>query len=91
MITDPLTYLPVTTQYLLIGMLKSLYPSAFKKALEASAGRQEMFNKVNGTAEVYRILRDENYFIWKLRSLHQKERTYYLHKRVKYLIQDYSQ
>lgn len=90
MITDPQTYLPVTTQYLLIGMLKSLYPLAFKKALEASTDRQEMFNKVNGTAEVYRLLKDENYFIWKLRALHQSERTLYLQKRAKYLIPEYS-
>ena len=90
MITDPQIYLPVTTQYLLIGMLKSLYPSAFKKGLEASADRQEMFNKVNGTSEVYRILKDENFFVWKLRALHQKERSHYQLKRSKYLLKDYS-
>lgn len=89
MITDPQTYLPVTTQYLIIGMLKSLYPTAFKKSLEASAKRQEMFNKVNGTAEVYRIIREEDYIVWKLRSLHQSEREEYLEKRRKYLIPDY--
>lgn len=91
MITDSQTYLPVTTQYLLIGMLKSLYPSAFKKALDASKECQTMFNKVNGTAEVYRILKDENYFVWKLRALHQKERDAYQQKRTKYLITSYQQ
>ncbi len=39
-----------------------------------------MFNKVNGTAEVYRILKEESYVIWKFRSLHQKERDDYLHQ-----------
>lgn len=86
LVTDPKNYLPVTTQYLILGMLKSLYPSQFKKALEESASRQEMFNKVNGTAEVYRILKNENYFVWKLRALHQKERDAYIQKRIKYLI-----
>ena len=85
MVTDPSTFLPVTTQYLIIGMLKSIYPIPFKKALAESADRQEMFNKVNGTAEVYRILKEERYFIWKLRALHQKERANYLQKREKYL------
>lgn len=84
-ITDPQAYLPVTTQYLLIGMLKSLYPEAFQKALQASIQRQEMFNKVNGTAEVYRILKEEKYITWKLRALHQKERAEYLLKRQMYL------
>lgn len=89
MITDAAVYLPVTTQYLLIGMLKSLYPSHFRKALEASSNRQEMFNKVNGTAEVYRILKEEQYFVWKLRALHQKEREDYLQRRTKYLNSEY--
>lgn len=90
MVTDPYTYLPVTTQYLLMGILKTLYPSHFQKGLEESSQRQEMFNKVNGTAQVYRILKDEHYIVWKLRALHQKERAHYLRKRQPYLIADYS-
>ncbi|HEV8051045.1 MAG TPA: DUF1343 domain-containing protein [Parachlamydiaceae bacterium] len=35
-VTDPLIYEPVSTQYLLIGILKSLYPIKFKEALESS-------------------------------------------------------
>lgn len=90
-ITDPHIYLPVTTQYLLMGMLKTLYPSFFEKALVATSSQcQEMFNKVNGTAEVYRLLKEEKYFIWKLRSLHQQEREHYLLKRRPYLISAYS-
>ncbi len=85
MITDTQSYLPVTTQYLLIGILKRLYPTYFKKGLEESSPRLDMFNKVNGTAEVYRILKDEQYVIWKLRALHQKERAQYLRKRQTYL------
>lgn len=88
-ITDPHSFLPVTTQYLLMGMLKNLYPIPFQQALDASRSCQEMFNKVNGTAEVYRMLREEKYLIWKLRALHQKEREEYLLKRQTYLISDY--
>jgi uncharacterized protein YbbC (DUF1343 family) len=89
LVTDPQVYLPVTTQFLLMGVLKSLYPSYFQKGLEASVQRQEMFNKVNGTAEIYRILKDEQYVVWKLRALHQKERDRYLRKRKSYLNPDY--
>ncbi|WP_079989577.1 exo-beta-N-acetylmuramidase NamZ family protein [Candidatus Protochlamydia phocaeensis] len=85
-ITDFKSYLPVTTQYLLIGMLKSLYPEEFKKALETAPQRQAMFNKVNGTDEVYRIIKEEPYVTWKLRALHQKERDAYLVKRRSYLL-----
>lgn len=88
--TDPRAYLPVTTQYLILGVLKTLYPSHFQKGLEDSSKRRDFFNKINGTAEVYRILKEEPYVVWKLRGLHQKERDRYLRKRQAYLINDYS-
>lgn len=88
-VTDPHKYKPVGTQYLIIGMLKRLYPSQFKKALKASAGRKEMFCKVNGTEEIYRILSDSDSIVWKLRSVHQKEREAFLTLRKKYLIPSY--
>jgi uncharacterized protein YbbC (DUF1343 family) len=89
-VTDPKKFLPVTTQYLIIGMLKSLYPVHFKAALDCSSVcQQEMFNKVNGTAEILRILKEEPYVIWKLRSIHQKERLAYLRKREAILISTY--
>ena len=44
-----------------------------------------MFNKVNGTADVFRILKEEQYVVWKLRALHQKELGTYLQKRKGYL------
>ena len=88
-ITDPHRYLPVTTQFLIIGTLKNLYPSSFHKALEASTSCQEMFNKVNGTAEIYRLLKQEKYLFWKLKAVHQKEKEIYLRKRNSYLIPDY--
>ena len=88
-IEDYHKYLPVSTQYLLLGMLKSLYPNQFKKAVIASQNCEEMFNKVNGTAEVYRILTQEPYIIWKLLALHQEERRLFIQKRKKYLISTY--
>ncbi len=89
MVTDHKKYLPVSTQYLIFGILKSLYPVDFQKALLASSKREEMFNKVNGTAEVYRIIKQEKYVTWKLRDLHQKERMAFMQKRKAYLIPSY--
>lgn len=89
-VTDARIYLPLATQYLILGMLKSLYPEKFQKMLKASAKREEMFNKVNGTAEVYRILKNEKYVTWKLRELHKKERSAFMQKRNNYLIPAYS-
>ncbi len=89
-ITDQRTYKPVSTQYLLLGTIKSLYPKQFKEAIQATKHRKEMFCKINGTEEVYRILTEEPYAIWKLKELHQKERDLFLTLRQKYLIRDYN-
>lgn len=89
MITNRKAYLPVSTQFLILGSLKTLYPGNFKEALLASSKREEMFNKVNGTAEVYRIIKQEKYVTWKLKGLHKKERSEFMRKRKQYLISAY--
>lgn len=90
-ITNPLTYKPVTTQYLLIGILKSLYPAKFYQAISAANHRKAMFCKINGTEEVYRIIKEDKYITWKLKELHQKEREEFHTLRKKYLISSYGQ
>lgn len=85
-VTDPKIYKPVSTQYLIIGTLKNLYPSKMKAALVEAKSRHEMFAKVNGTEEVYKIITELDHIIWPLRSLHQKERESFLEKRKKYLM-----
>lgn len=88
-ITDPKKYQPVTTQYLIIGILKSLYPIQFQQGIEKVAHRVDMFNKVNGTEEVYRIIREEKYVTWQLKELHSKQRKQFLKQRLLYLIPTY--
>ncbi|BBI18154.1 exo-beta-N-acetylmuramidase NamZ domain-containing protein [Neochlamydia sp. S13] len=90
-ITNHLIYKPVSTQYLLIGILKSLYPKEFKEALANSQDRKAMFCKVNGTDKVYQIIKEEKNIVWKLRSLHEKEREAFAHQRKKYLIPSYAE
>lgn len=90
MITDKKSYLPVSTQYLLIGILKTLYPKEFKAALEDSQDRLKMFHQVNGTDEIYRIIREEQYITWKLKAVHKKERALFANKRAPYLIPSYT-
>ncbi len=85
-INEPKYFLPVSTQYVILGMLKSLYPKHFKEALQACAKNHEMFNKVNGTAEVYRLISEEKYVVWKLLALHKEQRAAYLCKRKPYLL-----
>lgn len=90
MITDETNFQPVSTQYLIIGILKSLYPKNFQDAIAAAKSRKETICKVNGTEEVYRLITEEKNIVWKLRNLHKKEREDFLNLRKKYLISGYN-
>ena len=84
-VTDPLKYKPVGTQYLIVGTLKSLYHDKFMEAMTQAKERKEMFCKVNGTEEIYRIIAEAKNIVWKLRLVNQKERRAFLETRKKYL------
>lgn len=91
LVTNPLTYKPVSTQYLLIGILKSLYPAKFSESLENMPGsRKDMFCKVCGTDDIYNMLQDPAPIVWKLRDFHKSEREAFLKLRKKYLIPAYT-
>jgi uncharacterized protein YbbC (DUF1343 family) len=84
-VTDPHTYRPLSVQYLLLGMLKSLYPKEVLSRLAQNTSK-DLFCKANGTDAVYEILLKEKYPAWKLIELHKAEREAFLEKRKKYLI-----
>ena len=88
-VADKTVYQPVSTQFLLIGILQSLYPKEFKLALQTGQKRREMFCKVTGTEELYRIINEEKNIVWKLRSVHQSQRESFLAARKKYLFSEY--
>ena len=58
-ITDVI--LEKTVQYLLLGMLKSLYPKMFMSKINMSENSVKMFRQANGSDEVYNILKKEKY------------------------------
>ena len=83
--TDPQVYRPLAVQYLLLGLLKSLYPKEFLEHFRDKACK-DLFCKANGTEAVYEILMNEKYPAWKLMELHRKERDAFAEKRKKYLL-----
>lgn len=92
-ITDPHAYLPLTTQFTIMGVIKALYPKHFREAMQAvldSRNKRDVFNKLCGNEEVLSQLSDEKYFVWKLRERCQKDRDYFLAFRKKYLNPSYS-
>jgi uncharacterized protein YbbC (DUF1343 family) len=85
-VTDPKIYRPLAVQYLLLGLLKSLYPKEFMQRLNASPGSKNLFCQANGTEAVFRILAEEKYPAWKLINLQKTEREAFLDIRKKYLL-----
>jgi uncharacterized protein YbbC (DUF1343 family) len=86
-VKDPILYRPVAVQYLLLGLLKTLYPQNMAKHLEElTKARKNLFCQANGTDEVLELLLKEKYVAWKLIDLHKVERTRFLTTREKYLI-----
>lgn len=88
-ITDPAHYLPVSTQYLILGTLKTLYSKQFLAGIKQSQNSIKQFNQVNGTDAVLKVLMEDKYIIWKLRELHHQEREKFQIRRAFYLL--YSQ
>ena len=90
-ITDAHQYRPLTTGYMIMGVLKSLYPTQFQQKLNALApSRKTMFSNVNGNHDILQFLLKERFPAWKCMSYEQKEREAFLNKRAKYLIPTYN-
>lgn len=86
-VTDMRKYRPLSVQYLLMGILKSLYPNETKGYLrKVKEGKKRLFNLANGNEEIYRLLLHERYAAWKMIAYHQNEREKFKQIREKYLI-----
>ncbi len=87
-VLDRLKYRPLSVQYLLLGILKSLYPKQFEERL-AETKERSFFHKANGTDEIFRILAEEKYPAWKLIEFQKEEREAFRLKRRPYLLPEY--
>lgn len=80
-------YQPVTVQYLLIGILKSLYPKRFQEALKGLTPQEKQsFCKISGDDTILDILTNEKFVAWKLIKYQREQRKQFLDKRKKYLL-----
>jgi uncharacterized protein YbbC (DUF1343 family) len=88
-ITDVKIFRPLSTQFLIIGLLKSLYPAEFKKRMDQIVeSRKDLFSKANGTDAIYDIIQQEKFPAWKLIDFQKGEREAFLEKRKAYLLYD---
>jgi len=85
-IRDPVNYRPVTTQYMILGILKSLYPEQTKKFLSMTETQKTLFCQLNGSEELLNILQTEKYTSWKCAQFQETERKEFLERRKKYLL-----
>lgn len=86
-VTDAKSYRPVSTQYMILGILKNLYPKQVQAKLNAlEAGKKDLFCKANGNEEMLTLLRDEKYVAWKLILYEKEEREQFLQERKKFLL-----
>lgn len=86
-VTDWLSFRPLSVQYLILGMLKTLYPRQLSEHLaKLEPMRRELFCKANGCEEVLRVLENERYVAWKLIDFQRDLRKAFLVTRSKYLL-----
>ena len=86
-ITNKLKYRPLAVQYLLIGMLKSLYPEKVKEKLEKqSKSKVKTFCLVNGNKEIYEFLKNEKFAAWKMIQFDEEKVKNFKLLRKKYLL-----
>ena len=88
-VTNKRTFLPITTQYLILSVLKELYPDQTNEALKTLQKTPQNFYKVCGTKAIHQILQKEPKPFSKLSVFHKSEREAFLPIRKKYLLPEY--
>jgi uncharacterized protein YbbC (DUF1343 family) len=86
-VTSKEQFRPLVVQYLMLGVLKTLYPSQIKKGLDAlDTVKTNHFCKACGNGEMLTLLREEKYAAWKLIEYQKDARDLFKDKRKKYLL-----
>lgn len=86
-ITDRNNYKPTAVGFLILGMLKSLYPDIFvEKLKKLPYSKINTFCLVNGNKEIYNFLLNEKYAAWKMIRFQEDKIKEFQEKRKKYLL-----
>ncbi len=87
LVRDRNIYQPLTVQYMLIGVLKSLYPKHVEAAIKnLKKTEKEIFCKANGNSKMLDLIEKEQYVAWLLIGYQAAQRQKYLSVRSKYLL-----
>jgi len=86
-ILDHKIYKPLSVQYMIVGLLKSLYREQFTNRLkQLGPERKKNFCKANGNEYMLEVLNNEEYVAWKLIGYQFEDRQKFLTKRSAYLL-----
>lgn len=86
-VNDTKVYRPVSVQYMILGVLKNLYPKQVLAKINAlQQSKKNLFCKANGNDKMFALLREEKYVAWKLITYQKEERELFLKERSKYFL-----
>ncbi len=86
-VTNHKLYRPLAVQYMILGLLKTLYPQEVKtRVAGANKSRKDMFCKAAGNATALNLLSNEKYIAWKLIHYQKEERDVFCLERKKFLL-----
>ncbi len=86
-VNDMRAYRPVSIQYMILGMLKNLYPKQVQSKIHSlQQTKKSLFCKANGNEKMYHFLLEEKYIAWKMILYQKEEREQFLQERKKYLL-----
>jgi uncharacterized protein YbbC (DUF1343 family) len=86
-VNSPHIYQPLTVQYFILGVLKSLYPKIVTEKLSnLTAGQKKLFNQAMGNESMMQLLLNEKYIAWKLVDFQKTDRELFLKRRANYLL-----
>lgn len=86
-VLDHKVYKPTTAQYMILGLLKSLYPQQFTTKLkQVELKKRDNFCKANGNEYMFEELMRDQYVAWKFIGYQLKDRQNFLTKRKFYLL-----
>lgn len=86
-VNDVKSYRPVSVQYMILGVLKNLYPKQVLSKINAiHQSKKNLFCKANGNDKMFAMLKDEKYIAWKMILFQKEERELFLKERRKYFL-----
>lgn len=86
-ITQKENFRPLMVQYLLLGVLKTMYPEQMNKGLQSlDNNRKNHFCKACGNSQMLSVLISEKYAAWKLIEYQKSDRELFGAVRKKYLL-----